>query len=219
MTDRSVVIKSQETMKPYLLLLLLIGLGGSSLYAQFGLRAQYGFADFSADASIQDIVESQHGIDIGLHYWFRLKNKRLEFFPEISYAALDQGQSETAEALPYTYRRIGVRMPARIYPLDFASDCDCPTFSKQNDLIQKGFFVEVAPGYFYDQSSISLIDREDSHGQAEVSVGVGLDIGINDLITVTPQVSYAWGMLGPEEGISLQNVLRAGLSVTLRPDY
>ncbi len=206
-------------MKPYLLLLLLIGLGGSPLYAQFGLRAQYGFADFTADASIQDIVESQHGIDIGLHYWFRLKNKRLEFFPEISYAALNQGQSETAEALPYTYRRIGVRIPARIYPLDFASDCDCPTFSKQNDLIKKGFFVEVAPGYFYDQSWISLIDREDSHGQAEVSVGVGLDIGINDLITVTPLVSYAWGMLGPEEGISLQNVLRAGLSVTLRPDY
>lgn len=206
-------------MKPYLLLLLLIGLGGSPLYAQFGLRAQYGFADFSADAAIQDIVESQHGIDIGLHYWFRLKNKRLEFFPEISYAALDQGQSESTEALPYTYRRIGVRLPARIYPLDFASDCDCPTFSKQNDLIQKGFFVEVAPGYFYDQSSIDRIDREDSHGQAEVSVGVGLDIGINDLVTVTPLVSYAWGLLGPEEGISLQNVLRVGLSVTFRPDY
>ncbi len=206
-------------MKPYFILLLLMGLGGSPLYAQFGLRAQYGFADFTADAPIRDRVDSQNGYEVGLHYWFRLKNKRLEFFPEISYAALDQDQPGAAEALSFTYRRLGVRFPARIYPLDFASDCDCPTFSKQNDLIKKGFFVELAPGYFYDQSSISQIDREDSHGQAEVSLGVGLDIGINDLVTITPLVSYAWGMLAPEQGISLQNVARVGLCVTLRPDY
>lgn len=206
-------------MKPYLLLLLLIGLGGSPLYAQFGLRAQYGFADFQSSPNTLDEVRSQGGYDLGVHYWMRLKNKRLEFFPELTYSSFDLSKTETASEPSFTYRRIGLRVPARIYPLDFASDCDCPTFSKQNDLIKKGFFVEVAPGYFYDQASLSFVDGENPHGQGEFSLGLGLDVGINDLITITPMASYAWSILAPEESISMKNALRAGLSVTLRPDY
>ena len=61
--------------------------------AQIGVSAAYKTFNaedwFSLEA--QSDIESYNGYNVGLDYWFRLKNQRVEFLPEISF-----GQSSGA---------------------------------------------------------------------------------------------------------------------------
>jgi len=77
-----------------------------------------------------------NGFEVGLGYWFRLKNKRMEFIPEVSYMSLaGDGVGGLGDLTGFN-----VNANIFIYPLDFHSDCNaCPTFSKDGGLIKKGF--------------------------------------------------------------------------------
>ncbi|MBK8563799.1 MAG: hypothetical protein IPN76_10775 [Saprospiraceae bacterium] len=102
--------------------------------------------------------------------------------PEISFASFKHSFSEGEMNL----KQLGLHFNTAIYIFDLASDCNCPTFSKDGNTFGKGFFLEVSPGVsflsnrfageagllpYYPKNSVALGG----------SLGAGLDIGLTDL--------------------------------------
>ena len=78
-------------MKFRLLLCFLLA-GSISMQAQFGASVKYQsnsfdkWDDFLATESGSEESIIGNSLEIGLNYWFRLKNQRIEFLPELYYA-------------------------------------------------------------------------------------------------------------------------------------
>lgn len=173
------------------------------------------------------------GYDVGLNYWFRLKNKRVEFFPTIARSEYNTYFDPTGRAtapqdelIAFGTSFTGFHFDTRIYPFDFASDCDCPVWSKQNDVLKKGFYLMLSPGVDYVEVSQQEVVTSD--WLFTVSGGIGLDLGISDLLTVTPFVNIRYtpevdgDVLFPNEalGNDFDDVIRliGGLAINLRFD-
>lgn len=146
--------------------------------AQFGLNARYIKPNFS-DVENENIVK--FGIGGGIDYWFRLKTKRIEFMPEIGYENFETN-------IP------GLKMNSfyfmfktNFYLLNFNEDCNCPTFSKDGNTISKGFFISIAPEV--KSFTTEFIEKE-STIVGGVVLGAGIDFGITELLTITPNVGY-----------------------------
>jgi len=133
-----------------------------------------------------------NGYKVGLDYWFRLKNKRIEFTPELSYAFYES--APLPETYDYRIEFFSFQFNTNFYLLDLLNDCNCPTFSKQNDFFKKGFFIRVAPGVTGlrlhhndpDINTTAFYDKDLGHLQPMIGLGLGLDIGLSDLITISP---------------------------------
>lgn len=150
----------------------------------------------------QEVIDAPHnGFSLGLDYWFRLTEKRIEFFPEVNftYSIFDLPDGQSLDGQWYS-----LFFNTHIYVFDLASDCNCPTFSKQSNLLPRGFFVSLSPGVTYgifssDSEQISAFERDHSDWIISIAGGLGLDIGISDLITITPfaQARYLLPFEGP----------------------
>jgi hypothetical protein len=210
--------------------------------AQFGLRAKYNNQSFSAwDNSIFNSNSNDNqifnlGYEVGLDYWFRLKKRRVEFMPEIAYSTSRSSLNGLYNVDNITLTGYYFNFNTHIYALDMEGDCDCPTFSKQGPSINKGLFFHFTPGIGYLTSNTNPLNNATLQNDEVKSIvfragiGLGLDIGINDLITITPIVSYYFHSGVPWENIptaeanpvnatanpkNLQFTLRVGF----RPDY
>jgi hypothetical protein len=129
------------------------------------------------------------GWQVGIDYWFRLKKRRVEFAPELSFSHY-QNQLERGK-LDHTM--VGFHFNTDVFVFDLASDCNCPTFSKDGNLFTKGFFLEVSPGMVFTRNkldALNLNDVEINLSEDRIafggSVGAGLDIGFSDLFTISP---------------------------------
>lgn len=212
---------------------------------QIGVRLKVNKTNF---AEWQTALENSFGVDkklfspgfeAGLDYWFRLKKKRIEFLPEVSYAMANTRYDSPAFD-KVRYSAINFNFHTQVYALDLEGDCDCPTFSKQGPSINKGLFFHFTPGLsYFTAKAPPLVERPEfvdkvSGISFRAGIGVGLDLGISDLITVTPMVSYyfssaqKWDKLNTISGTAeviyldssvnpsqLQFTLRFGF----RPDY
>ena len=176
------------------MLRLMIGL--AFLFCLSNVRGQVGVHTFysSYDAiglSRAPLVQTDHtetGIGFGLDYWFRLKQKRIEFLPTIYY--INYGGDHKIQNYGFQFR-------ATIYPFDLAGDCNCPTFSKENELLKKGFFLRLSPGIGIIKADADPNISHEELGEIdnvvpEISFGAGLDIGISNLITITPELRYRY---------------------------
>jgi hypothetical protein len=138
---------------------------------------------------------------VGVDYWIKpLKNYRVELYPEVTYS-----KSNTISSLgDFDARWLDFNLNTNFYLLNFESDCNCPTFSKQESFIEKGFFIQFAPGVSYFtgkfESEDQLIDATDL--AFKIGLGIGLDIGVSDLVTVTPILKYNRYFKMEFEGIS-----------------
>lgn len=212
------------------------------LAAQFGVsfRQHHWKADnWEAIIAENDSAHlAQKHIRFGAHYWFRLKNQRIEFLPEIAYLLpIDRRIS----ALEGQMEGLSAQILIDIYIFDLKGDCNCPTFSKQGDAFQKGFFLEIAPGLQW--SNLKLLTRNDDQSSGirmktrdvsfRLAAGAGLDLGLSDLFTVTPWVQGVWMPSADWDGLSealyvdgdsldeTSQVLSIGFGVRFlfRPDY
>ena len=210
----------------FLVPILFIFLGHSSLWGQFGVRAGLTYSKF--DNSIESY--SEMGPEVAAHYWIRLKNLRIEFYPEVFYGSFNHDEFAFATDFTYGWMEIGLGIPTRVYPFDLKSDCDCPTFSKQNDLFKKGFFLFLDPSVRFSKANNFAYRVNDWSGEPGISrswssalalgFGAGLDIGISDLVTISPNLQYRTLISGG--GISddwKTNRLNFSVSATFRPDY
>lgn len=80
----------------------------------------------------------------------------------------------------------------KIFLLSLEADCDCPTFSRDAGLLEKGFFVEISPGIsnFKASATDQSLISEDTGFSFKMGIGMGLEIGFNDYVTISPFVRY-----------------------------
>ena len=170
-------------------------LAAAGMYAQIGIIG--GYQTFRADNWERFYIENEpraiypiSGYQIGIDYWFRLKKRRIEFTPELSFASME-GKAGTNSLSHTTF---GFYFFTNVYPFDLASDCDCPVWSKDGNFFTKGFFVQLAPGFslFNNQSTNSAGGESFDGTSYHVggAVGAGLDIGLSDFFTLTPLARY-----------------------------
>ncbi|MEO1713184.1 MAG: hypothetical protein AAFU60_07610, partial [Bacteroidota bacterium] len=96
------------------------------------------------------------------------------------------------ETLNSQFQSLHFQANINIYPFDFLGDCDCPTFSKSEPIFQRGFFVQLAPGINYQTMRFTTTGYEFEHAAWNYSLagGVGLDLGVSDLLTLTPYAKF-----------------------------
>jgi len=229
-------------MKTFILFILFV-FCTSLAFGQFGVSAKYNKHSNKnwLTASNEQVLKSS--VEFGINYWFRLKNKRVEFLPEISYALASE-ELEFSEfpvdILKAKRTSLFFNFNTHIYPLDLDGDCNCPTFSKDGSLFKKGFYWILNPGIGYHNVNStynlrSSTDESVENGQikARLGLGAGLDIGLVDILTISPFVMYTrdFGVLFPgvpfdriepsqADGIlSNINSWQFGLRLMFRPDY
>lgn len=170
-------------------------------YSQAGINIRY----LIGNSDILDQEEiSQNGVHASLEYHFRLKEKRLEFHPGLGYRFTFNSDAYQGYLTGYD-----VDLAASVYPFDFGGDCDCPTFSKQGNLIKKGFFFEIMPGLTYQTLTRNRSEPDDPQKLPIRSKNVnwklggaaGLDIGISEHFTMTPMFSVTWLSASEWEGL------------------
>lgn len=178
-----------------LLFLLFALILPTQLHAQFGINAAYRFNNApdlkiikSFDGTNDEFEVLSNGFSIGMDYWFRLKNYRIEFLPELNYGQYNRNLQTDDETIALKSGAASFFLNTNIYFLDLLGDCNCPTFSKQGPTINKGIFLQLSPGLTYwNQSYTSQSgDNEASNITFSIAAGLGVDIGITDLITLTP---------------------------------
>lgn len=184
---------------------------------QIGIRSTY----LTSDDPVWDLVEisgtpselvgPETGFSIGLDYWFRLRNQRIEFYPEINYATLSDDLQGDVDLKFNSY---SFYLNTQIYFLDFMGDCDCPTFSKDGTFVDKGLFLLLSPGYSFQNFEIT--PQEGTNQKIEssafsIGAGLGLDIGVSDAVTITPFggaryfLSTPWTEIGEETTYLVDN--------------
>jgi len=204
-------------MKKFLILISALLLTSAALFAQVGITAGFvkyeapDYNEFFANRTDLDFSKSNDlnafSYQVAVDYWFRLKKKRLEFLPEINFTqATSQMTSIIAPDFAYqhdlTFNIFQFNFNTQIYPFDFDGDCDCPTFSKDGDVLKKGFFIRVAPGVtfnnFNNEYSTTTIGGATTEPLSDAGIGfniragLGLDIGITDFLTITPLAQYTF---------------------------
>lgn len=209
------------------LVLLLIATSVTTSFAQFGIRGTYSNVQTpNWEQVITDNLGSTdfnlNQIGFGADYWFRLKNQRIEFMPTLKYAASNTAIPHPSDGSNRVFdlKSIGLHWNTNIYFLDFKGDCDCPTWSKSEPWVEKGLFLFISPGVDYQSFNYAVMDNDDANAILEVEhkdlnfnigAGLGLDIGISDLITITPYAglrfhnTVEWG--GFLSGAELANPL------------
>ncbi len=233
-------------MKHPLKYLLLIGILfiGLQVSAQFGVRLKYNSSDFpNFDKNFNIFPDNNtnvfgSGVEGGVDYWFKLKKRRIEFMPELafSYASTSfKSQGLGLEKINLTGYHFNFH--TNIYALDLEDDCNCPTFSKQGASFNKGLFFHFTPGlgYYTTKSTFDgqgTFENEIKDLVFRAGVGIGLDLGVSDLLTLTPILSYyfhskmnwtdppnGWIYEFPHIVSDNQKLLQLTLRLGFRPDY
>lgn len=217
---------------------ILIFIGCSiSLSSQIGIRAGLNMNSYDQWSAIDPLVEDDADylptdIEVGINYWWRLKDYRVEFLPEVVYGFNNTTQLRSTAAGERSLSRqyFQFKVNTQFYLFDMKEDCNCPTFSKQGPPIIKGLFVYLAPGiaYHLHQAKLENETTENSSLHFMLSGGVGYDIGLTDLLTITPLVGVNLHFDDKNEVIEDWNLASAndtwnsislGLRATFRFDY
>lgn len=185
-----------------LTLMLLFCFFGAILKAQIGLS--YGYMQQEHTAWDQILLEKgllspgetflNEGHRLSLEYWFRLPKQRVEFYPELNISIQESSLSDDLFSIQTNFQAItyGLDLKTQIYFLDFKGDCDCPTFSKNDPIVKKGTYLLLSPGAYMQNRNFDSVSQTflvEQYNQAinlKLGAGVGLDIGITDLITLSP---------------------------------
>ena len=214
--------------------IVLLSLFTLPLFGQAGISTSYQNVNpklWKSWTGQQNLFDDSY--EFGIDYWFRLKNYRVEFTPQVYHY---RWSTETPNYVGYRLRSTGFAANTNLYIFDFIGDCDCPTFSKDGTFISKGFHLSLAPVVEYlsleNFTDIAGEGTEDKMVVYGIKVGAGLDIGINDLLTLTPFVRYKYMPSVDWEGLAAINIdenaeyetanlgfLQFGVRLGLRPDY
>lgn len=219
-----------------LFLLFIVVLTSWSLNAQFGVSGYYnmhqGASDWDEGLASDESIKA-NGLGISLTYWFRLKNYRIEFMPEVSYASGSKSLSMTEWSGDFEWQQLALYFNTNIYPFDLEGDCNCPTFGKDGNFLQKGFFIQISPGIALAKNLTDITLSDDTLESSDfyflAGIGAGVDIGIAEYFTITPFIRYHLGF-SPEWQIpdtnnelvattSVIKDLQLGLNLTYRLDY
>ncbi len=202
-------------MKNPLFAITFLFLSTNFLSAQIGVSGAYSTISTSGWVDIknnENVNSYNNGYTIGVDYWTRLKNYRIEFLPELSYSRFDNefdGIPLVPPAATGDLSIIAFSFNTQIYLFDIEGDCNCPTWGKEGGFFNKGFYFMAGPG-------VSLISQEDNitvgleetetvestNVRLLLSAGAGFDIGITNSITLTLFGKFKWHSANEWEGLN-----------------
>jgi|AntRauTorckE5430_2_1112549.scaffolds.fasta_scaffold00703_5 hypothetical protein len=171
------------------------------LSAQLGVQLSANFNKpgtvFLTGVGEFEFPEYNTGGELAVNYWFRLPKQRIAFLPTLYYSTA----RADVEAANNKFQELGFQLKTNIYPFDFLGDCDCPTFGKQGPQLQKGLFLQLSGGYAAYRTNISVanIDFTDNQHGFTFGGGIGMDIGVSKLVTITPIASVRIGTQAYQE--------------------
>lgn len=93
----------------------------------------------------------------------------------------------------FKLRKNDISLSSKIFFLSLEADCDCPTFSREAGLLEKGLFAEFLTGASFFQGEMteqSTLISEDNGVIFKIGLGFGVEIGITDLVTISPYFRY-----------------------------
>lgn len=127
----------------------------------------------------------------GIDYSFRLKNYRVEFFPALVYligkSSYTNQTTETTHNLDLT--TLGLQFNTHFYLFDIEGDCHCPVWSKDGDLLKKGFYLSLSLNAYNTKfKETNTADQNITYGA--IALGAGSDIGLSKNLTLTPSIQY-----------------------------
>jgi hypothetical protein len=166
-----------------------------SLHAQFGVSGHHFWNDAEAfDLAFTDVngdpvsAVPDQGWQAGVDYWFRLKNTRIEFLPTLSFGRISGRADSGNDFIAQKIQIASFFFNTNFYLFDMAGDCDCPTFSKEGNTLQKGLFFQVSPGVSYFRYGIETVEGEQTSSEIAfgAGAGAGFDLGVSDFLTLTP---------------------------------
>ncbi len=223
---------------------------GSSQFSIYGKYQpnQIEWQDEWKDLLSEDVVY-ENSLSVGVAYWLRLKNYRVEFHPGVYYTRSEQSISLynsvlANPAIPditeVSFNGFGFEVPVHFYFLDIEGDCNCPTFSKQGNIFSKGLYAYINPGVRRMEYAVTSAEPNGSLSVTEtetlftIAGGFGLDIGLGDLLTITPYTglefvpNMTWSAFDAyaeqlstnaiKDSRNLRSIV-LGLRLSVRPDY
>lgn len=177
----------------------LLFLATQFIQAQIGITSNVNFHgvrtnENTSQSGFDPYEELDTGWEIAVNYWFRLPGKRVEFMPTLYYGFTRFDENFTS-GLNEGLHEAGFQFKTNIYPFDFGGDCDCPTFGKQGPQLQKGFFLQLSPGFTYYRTENVFVQEAEAqeHTGFTLGAGIGLDIGLSNFLTLTPLVAVRRG--------------------------
>lgn len=228
----------------FLILVSLVGFFFSSAKSQFAVSGKYGLVNTNwnnstyTDAEGSQLVGSiyENEVEFGLSYWFRLKEQRVEFYPELSVGlnSSDVTSSSGTYDANFSFTNFYLNLNTQVYFMDFKGDCNCPTWSKDGNFLTKGLYLLVSPSVVFHNFEIEQEGDtfNDTFASFRLGAGVGLDIGLNDLLTISPFYTYYFSdnksshvidrLTGAPDGSAPETNLNQnvfGLKLVFRPDY
>lgn len=166
------------------------------VYAQIGISASYLNHDPSNDwLTSTTITQSEvgglpgSGMAASIDYRLKLKSIRIEFYPYLGFSQQKETLQFSLEQIKAQATGFHLGLNSRIYPLDLEGDCDCPTWRKEGPTLEKGLFLQVGAGFSLYRFTLDLSEASffDNDVAPFFGGGLGFDIGISDLLTITPQ--------------------------------
>ncbi|MFK7810836.1 MAG: hypothetical protein AB8F74_23715 [Saprospiraceae bacterium] len=177
----------------------------TTLQAQYGISVGYKSMNASSWENLinnynlsnpdEDISPMRNGTAFGVDRWFRLKNYRVEFTPQLMYSRFSLGWTDLQRVdFDMATNMYSFAFNTNFYALDLEGDCNCPTFSKDGNLFSKGLFFQVSPEVFYMNNRFKKDNEKNSTHEVGfgIGIGMGLDIGLSDFMTLTPFVRYSY---------------------------
>jgi outer membrane protein W len=184
------------------LLLILI----QDVHTQVQINAGFNNLNIEINQSLtaETFNERTNGWTFEGAYWFRLKDYRVEFYPGIGYSQFTSNNNILFEEDQLKLKHLfwGVR----VYPFNFEDDCMCPTFKKQGGLFEDGFFLSLTPHFIFTEQITRFSNLEDQKVKSNTyltDLGAGLDIGVSEFFTLTPEVRYRFS--GNYNSVPLNN--------------
>lgn len=184
-----------------------------SLSAQLGLTGSYRFndaPDWTYPNAFAEGAPLGNSWAVGVDYWIPLGQTRIDLLPEASFGQSVQDlQLSNLGRFEYQQRAYSLFLNTHFYLFDLQGDCDCPTFSKSGDFFQKGFFLQLSPGISFFQYTIEQLSEaprlqvDESHLAYSMGIGAGIDIGLSDIITLTPVAGFRYYLPSEWEGLDL----------------
>jgi hypothetical protein len=161
------------------------------VFAQLGVNASYRFNNARewnllnpANGSVTELPSDN--VAFGIDYAIRFKGLRLEIVPEANYARYQVNETDFGQLNQQTFSGF---LNFNLYLLDLKGDCDCPTFRKSGNVVAKGLYLTLSPGFTVFEGKIEMLNgtRLSSRTYApSLAAGFGVDLGLSEKLTITP---------------------------------
>jgi hypothetical protein len=156
------------------------------------LGGSIGYSWGKAPGWIMDLsAPPGEGVMLDLEYAFPFKQLRMELVPGLALSKLSTPEILGVNTTSTWY---SAHLQWRIYPFDLQGDCNCPTFSRKGNLLQKGFWVAAIGGVTAMDNRINFDILQGVSIRRSLSVmgGVqaGLDLGLSEVLTLSPFLGF-----------------------------